>query len=65
MNGIVAVNLVLALLAENGPLGKLFDEYRAKGQPIPKEIWDKLFADNAEARQFLVDAITRAVIEGR
>lgn len=62
---LAAINLVLALMREGGPVSKLIDDYRAKGIPIPKEVWDELFAGNDEARSELVAAITRAEAEGR
>lgn len=65
MNELAAINLVLAMLAEGGPISMLIDQARAEGRTISKTEWDQLFEDDDNARAELDAAIEKAKSEGR
>jgi hypothetical protein len=65
MGSLAAINLVLALLAEGGPVSALIDKARAEGRQISKTEWDALFANDDAAMSDLDAAIAKAKAEGR
>lgn len=65
MGELAAINLVLALLAQGGPVSMLIDKARAEGRTISKPEFDTLFAGDSNARAQLVAAIATATGEGR
>ena len=65
MGELAAINLVLALLAEGGPVSMLIDKARAEGRTITQAEFDELFAEDSAARAQLAAAIAAAKAEGR
>lgn len=65
MDELAAINLVLALLAEGGPVSMLIDKARSEGRTISQPELDALFAQDSDARAALVAAIAVAQGQGR